>query len=106
MDCTALELKEKLAAGEDFLLLDVRTPEEFGIVRLEPAKLVPLHDLAARLDDLAEWRGREVVCLCHHGIRSAQACAFLKSKGFTNVRNMTGGIDAYAVEANQALTRY
>jgi len=106
MECTALELKQKLSDGEDFLLLDVRTLEEHALARVEPSLLVPLHELAERLEELETWRDREVICLCHHGIRSAQACMYLTSRGFSRVRNLNGGIDAYAAEADPGMHRY
>jgi rhodanese-related sulfurtransferase len=49
---------------------------------------------------------REVVCLCHHGVRSNQAAYFFLSQGYTNVRNVTGGIDAYARVVDPAVPKY
>lgn len=103
---TATELREKLERGDDLLLLDVRTEEELAVARLDGAMHVPLHQLERGLEDIASWRDREVVTVCHHGVRSAMAQAFLRAHGFTDVKNLIGGIDAYARQADTALARY
>jgi adenylyltransferase/sulfurtransferase len=103
---TPSELREKLERGDDLLLLDVRMEAELAVVCLDGATHVPLHELEQNLDRLAPWRNREVVTVCHHGVRSAMAQAFLRARGFTNVKNLIGGIDAYAQQADPALARY
>ncbi len=104
--CTAAELKAKLDEGAEILVLDVRTDEEVEIAALEGACHIPLHELEDRLDELEPYRAVEIVALCHHGIRSWHAQAFLLESGFPCVRNLLGGIDAYAVEADPAVPRY
>ncbi len=98
------ELREWLRSGKDFQLLDVREPWEFEVVRLPQSVLIPLGRLSGRFAELD--RGKTTVTLCHHGVRSLQAAAFLVSQGFTDVRNLTGGIDAYALEADSQVSRY
>ncbi len=105
-NCTPEELRDKRAAGEKFLLLDVRTAREHAIVRLDPCVHVPVQELEDSLDQLLPWRDHEIIVLCHHGIRSARAQACLRAHGFTRVRNLTGGIDAYAARADTTLPRY
>jgi rhodanese-related sulfurtransferase len=90
-DITAIELKEKLKRGDDFLFIDVREPwehEEFNI----GAKLVPLSELPGAIDDWDDWQEKEVVVHCKSGARSAAAKAFMEKNGFVNVRNLIGGV--------------
>ena len=104
--CTAIELKDMIDSEEDFLLLDVRNEDEHDYVRIEGCTLVPLHELETSVDKLADFKGKDIVVYCHAGIRSAMAQQFLESEGFTSVRNLHGGIDAYAMEADPSLPRY
>lgn len=100
------ELRGKRAAGDAFLLLDVRTAEELDIVRLDPCMHIPLHELEGALDRLEPWRDREIIVMCHHGTRSGMAQEYLCGRGFLRVRNLVGGIDAYAARVDSALPRY
>jgi rhodanese-related sulfurtransferase len=99
------EVHDRLQRGADLLLLDCREPEELRLARLQGAQHVPLQDIpahSARLD--AE---RETVVLCHHGVRSAKAAAFLRDQaGFTRVRSLRGGIDAWSREVDPTVPRY
>lgn len=104
--CTADELKEMIDNEEDFLLLDVRNEDEHDYVRIEGCMLVPLHELETSVDKLQDYKGKEIVVYCHSGMRSAMAQQFLEGQGFTNVRNLHGGIDAYATEVDPDLPRY
>jgi sulfur-carrier protein adenylyltransferase/sulfurtransferase len=104
--CTSRELAERLGNGDSFRLLDVRTPVEWELARIEEAVLIPLHELTTRLNELDSWREKEIIVICHVGIRSAMAQRFLLSHGFKRVRNLTGGIDAYAIEADPEIARY
>ncbi|MBW2316025.1 MAG: molybdopterin-synthase adenylyltransferase MoeB [Deltaproteobacteria bacterium] len=90
------ELKALLDAGGSFLLLDVRNPDEWEVGRIEGAQLLPLPELEARLPELAEWKGGQVVVHCKLGGRSAKACEILLGAGFENVTNVDGGIEAWA----------
>jgi rhodanese-related sulfurtransferase len=86
------------------LLLDVREPWEHARCHIDGAKLVPLQSLPARLSELDP--GQEVVCICHHGVRSHHAARFLEHNGFTSVINLSGGIDAWAKEADPSMPTY
>lgn len=88
------------------ILLDVRTDEELEIARVDPCTHIPLHELKARVGELQEYRETPLVCMCHHGVRSAMAAGFLREQGFAVVHNLEGGIDAYAREVDPGLTRY
>ncbi|MFH1024294.1 MAG: molybdopterin-synthase adenylyltransferase MoeB [Planctomycetota bacterium] len=103
-------LKRLLAekAGE-VLLLDVREPSEIALARIPGAVVIPLGDLPRRLGKIAAWKTKPVVALCHHGARSARAAravGILRDNGFTDLRNLTGGIDAYSREADSSIPRY
>lgn len=93
-DITVSELKTRLDAGEKINLFDVREPyeyEEFNI----GGKLIPLGELPFKLDELAHLKDEEVIVHCRSGARSNNAKLFLIESGFTNVRNMLGGVIAW-----------
>lgn len=99
-----LELKQKKEQGEPFLLLDVREQVEFQFARIPDSTLIPLAQLPSRLGELNP--DQEIVTVCHHGVRSLTALGILVKNGFTNVKNLTGGIDAYSVMADPSIPRY
>lgn len=90
-DITVIELKARLDQGEKLNIIDVREPyeyEEFNI----GAALIPLGTLPNKLEDLEALKGEEVIVHCKAGGRSASAKEFMKANGFTNVRNLLGGM--------------
>jgi adenylyltransferase/sulfurtransferase len=105
-EVSAAEVARRRQAGEGFLLLDVRNPDEFERAHIEGSTLLPLGSLEGRVEELAEWRNRPVVVHCHHGGRSAKACEFLLQHGFRNVENMSGGIEAWALTVDGNVPRY
>ena len=94
MDITVTELKERIDQGEDLNFLDVREEYEYDEQNLG-AKLIPLGELPDRIEELEDWKNNEVIVHCRSGARSGRAKAFMESQGFTNVRNVLGGILAY-----------
>jgi rhodanese-related sulfurtransferase len=86
------------------LLLDVREPWETQICRIDGSELVPMQALTARLPDLKSER--PVVCICHHGGRSAHVAMFLARHGYESVYNLTGGVDAWARQVDTAMPTY
>lgn len=98
------ELKQRLDANEPLFLLDVREPSEYDIVHLEGAKLIPLNTLPHHVEELPA--DREIIVYCHHGTRSLYATAYLQQNGFTDAKNLIGGIDQWAAEINPNLQRY
>ncbi len=94
------------AREDDFLLLDVREPDEFMRARLEGSKLIPLGELEDRLAEIRDWKERPVVVHCHHGGRSAKACKLLGDAGFNRVTNLTGGIEAWSLTVDADIPRY
>lgn len=85
-------------------MLDVREPVEFALCRITGSRLVPLGELPTRLEDLDP--DAEVVCICHHGIRSARAAALLSRAGFHRVWNLSGGVERWAREVDPTMPRY
>jgi rhodanese-related sulfurtransferase len=90
-DITVEELKSKLDNKEDFLLIDVREEWEYQEFNVG-ARLIPLGNLQGTIDDLDEWMNQEVIVHCKSGARSAAAKNFMIQQGFTNVRNLLGGM--------------
>ena len=86
------------------LLLDVREPWEFQICRIDGSRLVPMGEIPARAAELDS--GAEVVVICHHGGRSLQVALFLEKQGFSDVTNLTGGVDAWAKNVDPAMPVY
>lgn len=98
------ELKKELDGGKKVFLLDVREPSEFAVVALPGAYLIPLGEIGYRYEDLDP--DMDIVVYCHHGMRSAQAIALLRQKGFTKLRNLAGGIDYWAETVEPGMKRY
>jgi adenylyltransferase/sulfurtransferase len=103
-DMTALTLKASIDAGEKVVLVDVREPYEYELCHLKGARLLPLGQLPARMVELD--KEGEIVVYCHVGVRSTQAVSILRRAGFSNVRNLRGGIDAWAREVDRQMLRY
>ncbi len=92
--------------GREFLLLDCREQEEYEIVHLEGSRLIPMSEIASRLDELASFRDQSIVVFCHHGVRSLNVARWLSAQGFSAVHSMRGGIDRWAREIEPNLPRY
>jgi rhodanese-related sulfurtransferase len=86
------------------LLLDVREPWEVAIASLPGATPIPIGRIVADADALDA--SRPVVCVCHHGMRSMQVAAYLARRGFDDVWNLTGGIDAWARQVDPSCPTY
>jgi len=98
------DLKRKIDAREPFRLLDVREIFEHEIARIDGAKLIPLREISAHAEELP--REEQIIVHCHSGKRSAQAVRLLRERGFRNVYNLEGGIDAWSSEIDPAVPRY
>jgi rhodanese-related sulfurtransferase len=94
-DITSEELKQRQQAGETLHIVDVRETWENEESRIPGSQNIPLNDLPGKLDDLEELKNQEVIVHCKSGGRSASAKAFLTQQGFTNVRNLLGGMLGY-----------
>lgn len=104
-EITPAELARRMDEGDEtFRLIDVREPIEHELAHIEGAHLLPL-------SRFQEWAGAlspetEIVFMCHHGIRSAQVCRFFSRQGFTKLRNLAGGIDAWSREVDETVPLY
>ncbi len=103
-DLSPAEVKDLLGRDKEAVLLDVREPHEYEIVRIEGATLIPLSELHLRTNELDT--ARTVVTYCHHGQRSLQAVKTLEHFGFRKLRHLRGGIDAWASELDPEMARY
>jgi adenylyltransferase/sulfurtransferase len=103
---SAFELQRRRARGDDLLLLDVRDEDEFQKAHIEGAKLIPVDALEDRLDEIESFRNRPVVVHCHHGPRSRRAAKLLLARGFAQVEELTGGIEAWSVTVDPGVPRY
>ena len=103
-DTTATQLKAAIDAGKRPVLLDVREPFEYSLCHLKSSTLIPVEELPDRMGELS--RDSDIVVYCHVGIRSTLAVKQLRQAGFRNVRNLAGGIDAWAREVDTKMPRY
>ncbi len=103
-EVTAEELHAQIDSGKDVFILDVREPNEYQICRIAGSTLIPLGEVAARSAELD--RNRDMVVHCKMGGRSARAVALLQERGFTRVRNLTGGILAWIDKVDPTQSKY
>jgi len=103
-DITATDLAAKIGHGEKMRLIDVREPHELEISYIAGAELFPLGELASRLPELDS--AQEMVVFCKAGTRSRRALELLVSAGFRKVKNLKGGINAWAKEVDLSLPVY
>lgn len=103
-DITAQELASKLAAGGTLRLIDVREPHERDISDLDGAELIPLGQFASRMSELDS--AEEIVLFCKAGTRSTRALEILASAGFKKIKNLKGGINAWALSVDPSLPIY
>lgn len=103
-DITASQLEEKLKNGEDIRLIDVREPHEQEISNIEGSELIPMGEVASRMSELDT--ADEIVLYCKSGTRSTRALEILASAGFRKVKNLKGGINAWARDVEEDMPIY
>ena len=102
---TVRDLKTRLdQPGEKLLILDVREPWETTLCALPASLLIPMGQIPRRAAELDP--DREIVVVCHHGVRSMQVAYFLANQGFKKLYNLQGGVDAWAREIDPAMHKY
>ncbi len=104
VEVTPTEVQQELEEGRDLVILDVRNPYEIDICRIEGSLVIPLPELGERVDELD--RDREMVVHCKSGARSARAIQELQEHGFSRLRNLHGGILAWARDVDPSLPTY
>jgi rhodanese-related sulfurtransferase len=103
-DCQTVT--EKLARGGEFVLVDCREQDEFDLVHIDGARLIPMSQLGDRVSELQPYRDCDLAVYCHHGGRSMRVTQWLRQQGFTQAQSMAGGIDQWAIEIDPKLPRY
>jgi len=99
-----VEVKKRMDRGEKLVLVDVREPWEYELCRIEGAKLVPLGSLAANVNGLLGVD--EVICYCHHGMRSLDAATWLRFQGIEKAKSLSGGIERWSTDVDPHVPRY
>jgi molybdopterin/thiamine biosynthesis adenylyltransferase/rhodanese-related sulfurtransferase len=103
-DINVHQLQNMIQKGEELNLIDVRQPNEWDICHLSEATLIPLDTLNERVTELDT--SKEYVVMCRSGARSRKAIGYLKEMGFTKLRNLDGGILAWADEIDPTMAKY
>jgi rhodanese-related sulfurtransferase len=98
------DVKQRLDRGDKFLFVDVREPWEHQTTKIEGATLIPLGQIPGSLAEFE--KAADVVLFCHHGMRSLDAAAWLRSQGIAGARSMNGGIERWSVEIDSQVPRY
>ncbi|NER21924.1 MAG: rhodanese-related sulfurtransferase [Symploca sp. SIO1B1] len=103
------QLAQRMAESpEELQLIDVREEQEVAIAKIEGFEILPLSEFAEWSDQITTRfdPNTETLVICHHGGRSAQMCQWLLIQGFTNVKNVVGGIDAYSLRVDYSIPQY
>jgi rhodanese-related sulfurtransferase len=103
---TAVELSTWLnnTTKEQPILLDVREDNEFMHCHIDGSLHMPMNTIPNKLSELPI--DKEIVCICHHGVRSMQVAMFLEQNGFTQITNLTGGVHAWVLEVDNSMPTY
>jgi rhodanese-related sulfurtransferase len=104
LEITPAETKQRLDRGEKLLLVDVREPWETQICRIEGAKLIPMGSIPANLQALDT--DDDVICYCHHGMRSLDVAVWLRNQGVASAKSLAGGIERWSLEIDPRVPRY
>jgi rhodanese-related sulfurtransferase len=104
LEITPLEVKQRLDRGEKLLVVDVREPWEYAHCRIENALHIPMGAIPANLQKLDIED--DVVCYCHHGVRSLDVANWLRGQGVTTAKSMAGGIERWSAEIDPDVPRY
>jgi rhodanese-related sulfurtransferase len=98
------EVKDLLAQNDKILFLDVREQWEYDTAHLQGSVLIPLREVPGNLQRIEN--SDQVIVFCHHGMRSLDAAAWLRTQGVESARSMTGGIDRWSTEIDPSVPRY
>jgi rhodanese-related sulfurtransferase len=104
VDCQTVQ--QKLSEGGDLLLLDCREADEYAVAKIAQARLIPMSEIAERLNELEPHRQRSIVVHCHRGGRSLRVVRWLREQGYSQAQSMAGGIDQWSEEIDPAVPRY
>ena len=101
---TPAEAAARLSSDTPPRLIDVRTHGEYATAAVAGSVLIPMNEIVERVDELDP--DEPLIILCHHGVRSFRVAAWLVSTGFTQVANLTGGIEGWSLEVDPSVPRY
>ena len=102
---TCEQTRAMLESATPPVLLDVRNQDEFDFARIAGSVLIPLHELEERRVELSAFDGRQVVVLCHLGVRSMNGAGYLRSLGY-DAASLIGGIEAWSTDIDPEVPRY
>ena len=104
LEITPQSLRQRLDRGDKLLLIDVREPWEHQLCSIDGAKLLPMGTIPANLQSLDT--GDDVICYCHHGVRSLDVTVWLRGQGVEGAMSLAGGIDRWSTEIDPNVPRY
>tara|TARA_B100000686_G_scaffold126069_1_gene133466 strand:- start:11698 stop:12012 length:315 start_codon:yes stop_codon:yes gene_type:complete len=102
-EVSVFDLKNKIDNNDDFILLDVREIDELNICSIDGAVHIPMNQIPDSISNLN--KEKEIIAMCHSGIRSMQVCHYLLGNGY-NIANLSGGIDEWAKNIDREMQRY
>ena len=105
-EITPKELKERLDKGEDLIILDIREPQELSICKLKNTRHIPMGELAQRLNELEDYKNRDIVVYCRSGGRSGQCVHYMRQHGFNGALDLSGGILAWSDDVDPSVQKY
>ena len=107
LEVSPSETNSRLTGENAAILIDVREPEEFALARIDGAQLVPMQSVPGELQRLEAMADeRDLIVMCHHGVRSLQVVAWLREHGIENCFSVSGGIDQWSREIDPGVPRY
>lgn len=107
LEISPKEAETRLKRGDGAVLIDVREPEEFAAARIEGAELMPMQSVPTEIQKLEELAdNRDLLVICHHGVRSLNVVAWLREHGIENCFSVAGGIDRWSREIDLEIPRY
>ncbi len=105
LEIEAREAHSQLSKGA--VLVDVREPEEYAVAKIAGSRLIPMQSIPAQLQEIEGFSDdRDVLVMCHHGVRSLQVVQWLREHGIENCFSVAGGIERWSLEIDPAVPRY
>jgi len=106
LEITPRAVRDRLAAGDDLVFIDIREPDELAVASVDHHMHIPLGDLPSRLNDIDADEDTTIAVICHSGRRSLAATQFLHQQGLSGARSVAGGIDLWSRDIDPSIPRY